>query len=218
MNEWDLQSALTDQWLKKPPVIASFGRLSLVGWEIMFPSWDINYKTTRWNEPSIDFVLVTENCDFILVELKNIIPDRSRLVSAYCQVSHRADQFVRTYTKPRILKAYDQCMAGACGRFATDSLPSNRAELLDMLPVSISPHSIYRVLAAVSFPKHSQNLVDDFNQRSHLELQDKFGKPPKTSKERNRFDAMVAADYDALRTNPVTLMTVSASVDSQNPT
>lgn len=221
MNEWDLQGALTEQWLASPPDIDQLGKMDLVAWELMFPSWDINYKTTRWNEPSIDFVFLSQAGAFVLVELKNIIPDRSRFLSAYCQVSHRAVQFVNTYSKERLQKAFDSCMQGACGRSMAESSATSRvATRLNNLSSSREDLSIYRVVAATAFPKKHEALLDQINGSSYSDMLRLIGVPTKTSKERQRFHALTARDYDMLRSNPVSLFSVptkNAHADQCHP-
>ena len=206
MNEWDLQAALTKRWLTKPPEITSFGRLDLLAWELMFPSWDINHKTTRWNEPSLDFVFLSENGSFVLVELKNSIPNRSAFLSAFCQVSHRAVQFIHTFSSERLANAYKCCMAGACQRSLANPASLKRvSERLHRLSTSASADSVYRVIAAVDFPKSHHSLLDQFNGCSYLEMSNLIGLPPKSSKERLRFCEMADKDYDRLRINQVSL-------------
>ena len=73
MNEWELQHYLTKKWRNKNLIYNQF-EYHLVCWELMFPSWDINDKRTKWNEISIDFILYSlELSEFLCVELKNII-------------------------------------------------------------------------------------------------------------------------------------------------
>jgi len=222
MNEWDLQATLTQRWLASPPDINPFGKMDLVAWELMFPSWDINYKTTRWDEPSIDFVFLSQAGAFVLVELKNVIPDRSRFLSACCQVSHRAVQFVNTYSKERLQKAFDYCMQGACGRSIAESSATNRiATRLTNLSSSREDLSIYRVVAATSFPKKHEALLDQINGSSYLDMLRIIGVPTKTAKERKRFHSLAARDYDRLRSNQIALFSVPtiapAHIDQCHP-
>lgn len=220
MNEWDLQAELTDSWLKEPPEIGPYGRLDLVAWELMFPSWDINYKTTRWNEPSLDFVFLTQADGFVLVELKNVIPNRSSFLSAFCQVSHRAVQFVRTYNPERLQKAFRFCMEGACQRPAGD--PASLARVSDRiagLPTNLQVDKVYRVIAATEFPTSHGSLLDQYNSSSFEDLVTLIGEPAKSAKERRRFCGLERADFDRFRSNPVFLQKVVAvrptSVSSQ---
>ena len=176
----------------------------------MFPSWDINYKTTRWNEPSLDFVFLSQSDSFVLVELKNLIPNRSSFLSAFCQVSHRAVQFADSFSKERLLKAFNFCMTGACHRTCADADATKAlSERLKRLPNSVTKDRIYRVLAAIDFPKEHLALLEQFNGLSHSELSDVIGIPPKSAKERLRFSTMKGADYDPLRTHPASLYTVT---------
>ncbi|MEZ0299624.1 MAG: hypothetical protein ACAI35_24480 [Candidatus Methylacidiphilales bacterium] len=214
MNEWDLQTALTERWLGQPPEIPPFGRVDLVAWELMFPSWDINYKATRWNEPSLDFVFLSGGGSFVLVELKNGIANRSAFLSAYCQVSHRAVQFARTFSSQKLQKAYECCMSGASNRSAAD--PALRQGVSDRIRrISGAPpvRDIYRVIAAVGFPRARGSLLDQLNGCDYPELCAVIGTPPKGAKELMRFCAMTAADYDGIRANPVSLYHIDADAD-----
>ncbi|MEW6667146.1 MAG: hypothetical protein AB1512_18235, partial [Thermodesulfobacteriota bacterium] len=57
MNEWDLQRQLSRIWRGAISIEHRAQLYRLVCWELMFPSWQINYKLRKWNEPSIDFIL-----------------------------------------------------------------------------------------------------------------------------------------------------------------
>jgi len=212
MNEWDLQAELTERWLKESLEMSPLGRLDLVAWELMFPSWDINYKTTRWNEPSLDFVFLTQADGFVLVELKNVIPNRSGFLSAFCQVSHRAVQFVRTYTPDRLEKAFRFCLEGACQRPAGDAASLARvSDRIAGLPTNLQVDKVYRVIAATKFPTSHGSLLDQYNSSSFEDLVKLIGEPAKSAKERRRFCALESSDFERIRSNPVSLQKVAAA-------
>ena len=109
MNEWDLQEILTDEWIdKKFNFNSSF--YELICWELMFPSWEINNPKVKWDEPSIDFILYSEEkSEFLCVELKNKIKHRRDLLLGFCQVTHRTIQFKKQYNIDKIKNAQSIC-------------------------------------------------------------------------------------------------------------
>jgi hypothetical protein len=213
MNEWDLQAALTDRWLKDSPEIAPYGRLDLVAWEVMFPSWDINYKATRWNEPSLDFVFLDERGEFVLVELKNVIPNRSGFLSAFCQISHRAVQFIRTYSPDQLRKASSFCMDGACGRLGgIQATVSGTCRQMEELSLFTGPNKVHRVIAAAEFPKHTSTLLEKYNRSSFQDLVALIGVPAKSAKEKRRFCNLTETDFEAVRANGIVLYQVELNL------
>ena len=204
MNEWILQDSLTTKWATEGPTIPPFGRLTLVAWELMFPSWDINHSSTRWNEPSIDFVFLTDAGAFVLLELKHIVTSYVPFLSAFCQVTHRASRFVSTYSRERLLHAHSHCEAGACGR---------QNEAFQLLPLATAPDTIsfgavHRVIGAVSFPRSADTLLARLNQASFPDLITELASRSQNSREFRRFRELAPTDYAALAASPVHVLSV----------
>ena len=76
-DEWALQEDLTRTWASGGLQIG--GRsYCLLAWEVMTPSWDINYYLGRWNEPSVDFIVADFRGRLACIELKRAVLGRPR--------------------------------------------------------------------------------------------------------------------------------------------
>ncbi len=198
MNEHILQNNLTTQWASEGPTIPPFGRLTLVAWEVMFPSWEINHHTTGKWTPSIDFVFYADSSAFVLLELKDNIENYGEFLSAFCQVTHRASLFANTYSRERLLHAHTRCVEGAAGR---------RNEAFQLLSLATAPETIsfgavHRVIGAVSFPRCADTLLPHLNQASFSDLLTKLASRSQRSKEFRRFRDIAPSDYQALAASP----------------
>ncbi len=170
----------------------------------MFPSWDINHSSTRWNEPSIDFVFLTNTGAFVFLELKHIITSYVPFLSAFCQVTHRATRFVATYSRERLLHAHSHCVAGACGR----QNESFRLLPLATAPDTISFEAVHRVIAAVSFPRSTDTLLARLNQASFPDLITELSSRSQNLREFRRFRELAPTDFAALAASPVHVFSV----------
>ena len=61
-----------------------------VAWELMFPSWAINWFRGKWNEPSIDFVFADEVGGVYSFEFKPVVAGPGDSWRALAQATHRA--------------------------------------------------------------------------------------------------------------------------------
>lgn len=165
MNEWQLQDILTLRWIQNPLSIDD-KPFHLVAWELMFPSWQINENKKKWNEPSIDFIAFDGHETFACIELKNEIKGKRALLSAYCQVLHRAHLFKAQYAPSKMLAAQTQCFNPA------DSYRIQSVQFKQ--PAFLFPQSpiVKPILAARKFPEHSERLINDWSQMSEDEFRD----------------------------------------------
>ena len=164
MNEWDLQHLLTQRWRNGENLIFRNKKFSLICWELMFPSWEINDNKTKWNEPSIDFIFFDNEQTFLCVELKNHIKNRKEFLSAYCQVIHRSAEFIKGYSPAKMLSARK-----ACFKTAKDLRGGNQQIVSDGIIFPENPFA-ERIIAAVSFPVRADEMLDELNSKSVEEI------------------------------------------------
>jgi hypothetical protein len=165
MNEWQLQDKLTLRWIQNPLSIDD-KPFHLVAWELMFPSWQINENKKKWNEPSIDFIAFDGNETFSCIELKNEIKGKRALLSAYCQVLHRAHLFKTQYAPSKMLAAQTQCFNPA------DSYRIQSVQFKQpAFPFPQSP-IVKPILAARKFPEYSTRLIEEWTMLQDEEFKD----------------------------------------------
>lgn len=161
-NEWRIQEDLTRRWRESG--LRHQGRhFELVCWELMFPSWQINVNTGKWNEPSIDFVLFDGDQSFLCLELKNRINTRRDLLSAFCQVTHRASLFAESYSIEKIAGAFHACRNSSSPERGGVS-KTNKARVF---PRSIT---VDRAIMATSFPRDMSEHLAAWNSMNLSEL------------------------------------------------
>ncbi len=198
MNEWELQHYLTKKWRKENLYYNSF-EYHLVCWELMFPSWEINDKRTKWNEISIDFILYSiELSEFLCVELKNIVKGKKNLLSAYCQATQRTIHFIEQYDVKKLNRARKLCHTSSINeRGGVNST-------IDEIEFSKKP-SIKRILMAKSFQSNASVLIDRLNTLNRNELQNEYSSYAIT-KEFERFDCIKEKQFKLIRDNPLYLI------------
>ena len=198
MNEWELQHYLTKKWRKENLYYNGF-EYHLVCWELMFPSWEINDKRTKWNEISIDFILYSiELSEFLCVELKNIVKGKKNLLSAYCQTTQRTIHFIEQYDVKKLNRARKLCHTSSINE--RGGVNSN----IDEIEFSKKP-SIKRILMAKSFQSNALVLIDRLNTLNRNELQNEYSGYAIT-KEFERFDSIKEQQFNLIRDNPLYLI------------
>ena len=195
MNEWELQHYLTKKWRKDNFCYNSI-EYHLICWELMFPSWDINDKRTKWNEISIDFILYSIDLNqFLCVELKNIIKGKKNLLSAYCQVTHRTINFIEQYDVEKLERARKICHS------TTIKERGGTQKTIDKIKFSITP-SIKRVLMAKSFQSNTSDYIDCFNSLNRIDLQSEYS-IYSSNKEFDRFNTINEKQFEIIKHNPL---------------
>lgn len=162
MNEWDLQHTLSTKFRSERLQFGSV-EFELVCWELMFPSWSVNDKFSKWNETSIDFIFYSENKNlFLCVELKNNLKTKKELLSAYCQVTQRAVKFSEQFSIEKITNARNECFKNA---------PTKRGGPEKAKKLKIKENSkVGRILIANNFLKNYEALIEEWNKLSYEEL------------------------------------------------
>lgn len=156
MNEWELQEALTLQWIKCPLRISGIDYF-LVAWELMFPSWEINHKSKKWNEVSIDFIFFDGQETYLCLELKNNIKSRKPLLSAFCQTLHRTSLFREQYNPEKMRRVNKYCF---------DKMHSYRVqEVENKVRTFDFPETaqVIPILAAREFPENGKSDISKWN-------------------------------------------------------
>ena len=195
MNEWELQHYLTKKWRNKNLIYNQF-EYHLVCWELMFPSWDINDKRTKWNEISIDFIFYSlELSEFLCVELKNIIKGKKELLSAYCQTTHRTIHFKEQYDIKKLNRARKQCHLSSINERGGEE------STIHEIKFSKKP-SIKRVLMAKSFQSNASEFIGYLNSLNRSELQNEYS-IYSTNKEFERFNAINEEQFNLIENNPL---------------
>ena len=198
MNEWELQHYLTKKWRKENFYYNGY-EYHLVCWELMFPSWDINDKRTKWNEISIDFILYSiELSEFLCVELKNILKGKKNLLSAYCQATQRTIHFIEQYNVKKLNRARKLCHTSSINE--RGGINSK----IDEIKFSKKP-SIKRVLMAKSFPSNASDFIDYLNILNSNELQNEYS-IYSTNKEFERFNFITDEQFKLVVHNPLHLI------------
>lgn len=162
MNEWELQHNLSVKF-RNEKLKFDDSEFDLVCWELMFPSWSINNKNRKWNEVSIDFIFYSEFKNlFLCVELKNNIRSKKELLSAFCQTTHRAANFIEQYSIEKMLKARKECFENA---------NSNRGGKSSLKKITFKTNpKIKRVLLTNTFPKNYKVLIEEWNNMDRTEI------------------------------------------------
>ena len=198
MNEWELQHYLTKKWRNNNLIYNQF-EYHLVCWELMFPSWDINDKRTKWNEISIDFILYSiELSEFLCVELKNIIKGKKELLSAYCQTTHRTIHFKEQYDIKKLNRARKQCHMSSINE------RGGEVSTINEIKFSKKP-SIKRVLMAKSFQANASEFIGYLNSLNRSELQNEYS-IYSTNTEFERFNAINEEQFNLIEHNPLFLI------------
>lgn len=198
MNEWELQHYLTKKWRKENLYYNGF-EYHLVCWELMFPSWDINDKRTKWNQISIDFILYSiELSELLCVELKNIIKGKKNLLSAYCQTTHRTIHFKEQYDIRKLNRARKLCHLSSLNE------RGGVEPTIDEIKFSKKP-AIKRVLMAKSFQSNASEFIDYLNSLNRSELQNEYS-IYSTNKEFDRFNAIEEEQFNLIEHNPLSLI------------
>jgi len=146
MNEHLLKAALTRFLRSGGSLKIDEVTFQLVCWELMFPSWKINYKVEKWNERSVDFILTNAQNQLVCLEIKNIVRSKNELFSAWCQAMHRSILFGQQYVKAKLAMARSLCIdlrqeertPSKEGKWATLQLP-DRPEFLIAVGVAQCP-------------------------------------------------------------------------------
>ena len=210
MSEHDLQEQLTATWVHQPPKVNGLGELTLLAWEVMFPSWKINDKWTRFGEPAADFIFLTDSSDFVLVEIKAKALTKGTLWKAMCQVSHQAVLFAETYNIGRMISAVSACNAGAKGRvFRSGISPERLKELLVQKNANVSPMRIIRTIAAPGFPKTAESELKAFNSGTHSDIV-KFVSEYAQKGMFGRFSKVSPAAFQTISNEPIRLFTLDS--------
>lgn len=126
-TEWELQVQLTRRWAADGAVVLERRHL-LVAWEVMAPSWGINDSRGRWNEPSVDFLLIDASGQLRALELKRTLATAQQAHAAGVQVTHRALRLSRTFSVERLRIAHDECWSGRHARLAANEQPTSIEE------------------------------------------------------------------------------------------
>lgn len=193
LNEWRLQELLTN-FLNKDVLLLNGIAFELVCWELMFPSFKINNKYVKWNEISIDFICYNYYINhFLMVELKNNIKGKAKLLEAFCQVTTRAAAFQKYYDVDKIEQAHQLCMK---------EMQSARGSLSKSTPmVFLDNPSISRLLIANTFPKNANAELVKFNSMRFEEMQSETLRYA-VSKEFSRFNALEPEAFAKIKETP----------------
>jgi len=200
MNEWELQDHLSTKWRAGNFIFNDF-EYQLVCWELMFPSWLINNNKSKWNEVSIDFILYsTELSQFLCVELKNKISGKQKLLSGYCQATHRAVNFIEQYDSEKMNKARRVCFSeSSFGRGGKETIPED-------INFSNNP-VVKRVLMARKFPSIVNDAINHWDSLNQLEIKQEISKYA-VNKEFERFNAMTEEQFNLIEDNPLSIIQI----------
>lgn len=195
MNEWELQKNLKKEYLREL-LIFEEKRYRLVCWELMFPSWKINDKKGKWDEPSVDFIFYSEGDNqFLCVELKNNLRFKKDLLSAYCQVIHRTIKFIKQYSIEKISSANKLCLEHLSNE-ATDY-----TGIKEPITFQENPR-VLPVLMANSFHSGSHSLVNLWDSYS-LELLKQETNGYARNMEFKRINEISEIEFELVRKNKV---------------
>jgi hypothetical protein len=172
-TEWDIQDELTARWIKDGGAICNQKKLFFVAREVMSPSWLINDKNNKWNEPSIDFVFIDANGEIWLIEIKRTIKTPRDAWSVLCQVSHRAVQLQKSYSFAKLRSAYLSTQ-GNGNPHKSDLLEEHKIHFDLSNPISIDviqDGPFRRVVAANSIAENFSDIKSHFSNSNIVELQ-----------------------------------------------
>jgi len=203
-NEWRLQDECTKEWSENGLHISGIGQLTLVAFEVMFPSWRINEKRKPPWTPSIDFLFLNETNQFVLLEMK-YNPSPGKLLKALCQVSTMAIQVQNSFTKERLTSAHSACVAKAGNR---TFMAAHQEHLIHERIHGVDLGRVYRIVASVRPEDKCRELLSEFNGLSHAQiLQDML----MNRSRRRHFELFANLDpqqYEKLRVAPVRYLTI----------
>lgn len=201
-NEWDLQEAATLEWSLNGVHSPELGHLRLVAWEVMFPSWHINEHIPRpgrgW-QPSVDFVLLTEANELVLVEMKpRLTCGVAR--SAFIQVSHRAILATKSFSTEHLLQAFNECLDGAAER----SFPAgfNPQEIAERVRQCDPQKKVHRVLTSATYRDDALELIQSFNTMNYQSLLERLISESASKPNVSLFSDISPSAFDELQANP----------------
>lgn len=173
LTEWELQDRLTRLWLRDGVEIGG-DRQMLVAWEVMTPSWGINDAHGKFDEPSIDFLVVDRSGRLMAVELKRVVPGIRPAWRALCQVTHRAVLLERTFSPDRLEGAYRACATGTHGRVGrgeVQSLADRHREFFGLgQSLRLGEGGFRRAVAATGFGPSWPSVLAEFNRLDWSDL------------------------------------------------
>jgi len=172
-TEWDIQDELTARWIKDGGAICNQKKLFFVAREVMSPSWLINDKNNKWNEPSIDFVFIDAKGQIWLIEVKRAIKTPRDAWSALCQVSHRAVQLQKSYSFAKLSSAYLSTQDNGIPH-KSDLLEEHKIHFDLSNPISVDAirdGPFRRVVAANSIAENFSDISSHFSNSNIVELQ-----------------------------------------------
>jgi hypothetical protein len=177
-TEWALQEHLTDVWSRDGVEIG--GQLHmLVAWEVMAPSWQINDARGKFDEPSIDFLVVDRAGRLTAMELKRAVSGIKPAWRVLCQVTHRAVMLKRDFSREQLEGAYLACASGAHGRVGRgeiESLSDRHRWFFDLSEsLELGQGGFGRVVAATAFGPSWTSVQDEFNALEWTRLIERLG-------------------------------------------
>lgn len=198
MTEWELQNHLTKKW-RKNNFFHNGTEYILVCWELMFPSWDINDKRTKWNEISIDFILYSINLkQFLCVELKNNLKGKKELLTGYCQATQRTINFIEQYDVTKLERARKLCYS------ITNFDRGGVDQTIDEIKFPHRP-LINRVLMANSFQSKASDYIDYLNSLKRIDLQKEYS-IYSLNKEFERFNVIKEHQFELIDHSPLIII------------
>lgn len=215
-NEWDLQEAATLEWARNGAHSPVLGHLQLVAWEVMFPSWHINEHIPRpgrgW-QPSVDFVLLTEANELVLVEMKpRLTCGVAR--SAFIQVSHRAILATGSFSTELLLQAFKECLDGAAERSFPEGF--NSQEIAERVRQCDPQKAVHRVLTSATYREDALELIHTFNTMDHQALLGRLISEPASKPNVSLFSDISPSGFDELQANPVVYLPFDGGLASSN--
>lgn len=165
-TEWELQESLTTLWSRDGVEIGG-ERHMLVAWEVMAPSWEINDAHGKFDEPSIDFLVIDRSGRLTAIELKRAVSGIKPAWRVLCQVTHRAVMLRREFSRERLEGAYLACAGGAHGRVGQGDIESLAERHRSFFGLDASRElgkgEFGRVVAATAFGPSWTSVQDEFN-------------------------------------------------------
>ena len=176
-TEWELQERLTAMW-SQDGVVIDGERHMLVAWEVMAPSWKINDARWKFDEPSIDFLMVNRSGRLTAVELKRVVSGITPAWRVLCQVTHRALLLEREFSPDRLEGAYRGCVSGGHGRVGggqSESLAERHRAFFRLdQPRRLGGGGFRRAVAATSFGPSWPSVLAEFNRLAWPDLIDRL--------------------------------------------
>jgi len=178
-------------------------RLFMFAQELMTPSWKENQNKAKWNEWSIDFLLVNNRMHLYPFELKRKIVSEGDAWRVLSQATHRSFEIQESYTKSNLLQIYNLTRGCETGVAFEDAFQT----FYGQKPTIPEKPKVHPIAAAPEISSTCEKITQKFNSANWDDLKISLEKYADNAANRDMY-RLIRAGSDALRVRPVELLVI----------